>query len=953
MTPESWEKVSHIFNEAVALRPDERKAFVEEACEGDETLRLEVMSLLSAHDEAGDDFIEKAAGETAALEVSEMPTLTGTLFSHYRIEKSVGRGGMGHIYLAADTRLDRSVALKKLPDRYAADPHFLKRFRTEARAAATLNHPNVATIYSVEDFEGTPFITMEYVEGKTLDAVTPAGGMELSQFLDLFIQISEALQHAHEKGITHRDIKPGNIVISTDGVPKILDFGLAQITEDSQKTIDSRKSTITQPGQIIGTPSYMSPEQAQGKEIDPRTDIFSLGVVMYEAITGVRPFRGENNAEIVSNLLKSEPRSVSEVRPDVPLLVARLIERCIQKRRRERPQSMQEIRTILGDAKTVIDTGVSTGSLGRRLYMETRSPGMGLRLGLAALILLLAGLGWFYFSSGKSESPIAFANMTVRRLSQTNNVFYAHITADGKSIVYETIEESRNPAVWIRRIDDRNALQLISPQPQQFWGGFTTSEDGSQIYYATAVRPARYATLYRISSLGGNPRKIVDKVNDVGSLSPDGRRILFVRHGFGEPNEIRSANAIDGGDEKIIRSDPAGLFRDPHFSPDGQTIYYIRYEKKDGVEYWCLVQMPSSGGEEKFILPFQKERLNSMAIPQTGGIILNAVDPQSKLDQLFYISLPSNERARITNDLNSYFGVSIDRTALNIVAAQRYDENRIWVGNLTNPKSLKQVTSETNINMYVEWTPDGRIVYDVLDNNRQHILISNSDGSNVQQLTPNDSNDTRPSISPDGRFVVFTSDRTGYNKVWRMDIDGSNQILLGPSEGVAAGPRFGPDGQSVLFDWQRGDSKLVGSIPLAGGETVELPPYSPTYWAISPDGKKVAFAIWDDKDQRSKIGIRPIDQNDAEVVLDISPVYILKWSADSKSLIYREWRTGEFPESTIFKWDIGASQPKALLSVQPDGILDISFSMDSKQLAVIRGKSNTDAVIFTNVVSAK
>src|SRR5947209_8615561 len=202
MTPERWELISKIFNEATALKVDERRKFVEEACDGDRTLMAEIESLLSAHEQAG-DFIESPIVENMVGDISEMPTLTGTLIGHYRIDKSIGRGGMGDVYLATDTHLDRCVALKKLPEKCSTDSLLLRRLRTEARAAATLNHPNVATIYSVEEIDEKPFITMEYVDGRTLDAVTPADGMDIGRFLEIFIQISDAMKHAHENGIVH------------------------------------------------------------------------------------------------------------------------------------------------------------------------------------------------------------------------------------------------------------------------------------------------------------------------------------------------------------------------------------------------------------------------------------------------------------------------------------------------------------------------------------------------------------------------------------------------------------------------------------------------------------------------------------------------------------------------------------------------------------------------------
>src|SRR4051812_19884886 len=530
MTPDRWELISRIFNEATALKVEQRRHFIQEACAGDRTLAAEIESLLSAHEAAG-SFIENPIVENLVGDISEMPTLTGTYIGHFLIERSIGRGGMGDVYLATDTRLDRCVAIKKLPEKCSADPLLLMRLRAEARAAATLNHPNVATIYSVEDIDDKPFITMEYVDGRTLDATLPPDGMDITRFLDVFIQVSEALGHAHDKGVIHRDIKPGNIMITENGAPKVLDFGLAQIAEDAQ---DIHQPTLTQPGQILGTPSYMSPEQAQGKEVDHRTDIFSLGVVMYEALTGRRPFTGDSNAEIISNVLKFEPEEAAEHRSNVPGLVSRLVARCMQKRRSDRPQGMQEIRVILGEARRNVRAGTSTGSFARRLYLESKSVGLW-RLAPIALVVVLATLAWFYFSRITESPPFSFDNLAMRRLSDTNNVGFAQVSPDGKSIAFATFEEDGNRALWIRRIDDRNALQLTVPERLQFWGGLAFSPDGGQVFYITADRVGTHGTMYRVSSIGGPPKKLIELANDVGGISPDGQRILFVR--YGEPGQ--------------------------------------------------------------------------------------------------------------------------------------------------------------------------------------------------------------------------------------------------------------------------------------------------------------------------------------------------------------------------------------------------------------------------------
>ena len=365
MTPEKWQKINEIFESVVDLDIDKKKSFIEKACGDDESLIREVESLLEANDQAG-TFIGGNAAEDVGhlLRDKKAPVLTGESLGHYEIVSILGSGGMGNVYLAKDSKLDRSIAVKTLPDSFSRESNYVRRFRTEAKAAATLNHANVATIYSVEETDDNHlFITMEYVEGKPLSQMIPQNGLSQRTFLEWFIAITDALSHAHDKGVVHRDIKPNNIMITPKGAPKILDFGLAQLDKAKFSENDTTLN-LTKTGQVIGTPAYMSPEQAEGKQSDHRSDIVRLGVLMYEAITGEKPFKGDNYASIVSQLMTKEPRNIAEIKPDVPYLLTRVIMKCLSKDPRYRYQSMSEIRVILREIDSAIDSGPSLSKPG-------------------------------------------------------------------------------------------------------------------------------------------------------------------------------------------------------------------------------------------------------------------------------------------------------------------------------------------------------------------------------------------------------------------------------------------------------------------------------------------------------------------------------------------------------------------------------------------------------------
>ncbi len=949
MTPERWKQITEIYTAALEFEESEQDAFLDKACADDESLRREIESLLAADRDAGDFIAENAVKDSPSL-LTIKNSLSGQTLGHFKIISRIGSGGMGEVYLAKDTRLNRSVAVKALAFSFSAHQKYLQRFQTEAKAAATLNHPNIAVIYSVEEIDGQPFFTMEYVEGKTLDRVIPKNGFEIKKFLELFTALADALAHAHENGIIHRDIKPGNIMITPMGVPKILDFGLAQIDrtkfEHEASTLD-----LTDPGQILGTPAYMSPEQAEGEAVDHRSDIFSFGIVMYEALTEEKPFKGDNYASIIGNLMSKEPPPISDLKPETPFMLARLIMRCLEKERRKRFQTMREVRIILEEIKAAVEAGISMDSSSAPTLSATNN--ISRRWIFASLIIffiLAASFLIYYLHPRESEPPISFENVTLRKLSQTSDVVYAHITPDGKSVAYNIIGEDGRRSLWIRRVEDKNPLQLLAPQPVFFWGGLSISKDGSQIYYATAERNAAHGTLYRISSLGGAPRKLVETVNDVGALSPDGERILFVR--YGERMQLLSANAFDGsGEREILSTGEKHIYRDPQFSADGKRIFFIKNELIQGEEFWSLLEISAEGGgDERIVIPKRKPRISEIAVLKDGeGLLVNAVDPISNLPQLFHISLSDGKATRITNDLNSYFGISVSGDGETIVSAQRQDEKNIWSVSPEDENKTKNLTRESNIYTTAVWTPDGRIVYDAVDNNRPHIWIMNADGSNPQQLTPNDSFDYEPQVSPDGRHIVFTSERSGDKKVWRMNIDGSNPNNLTPVGGRAFYPQITPDGQSVFFSWIKNDEKITGKVPLSGGEISELPLISDHLYAFSPDGKTVAFTKRFEQENQTKVCLRPANSDEISKCFDITPILFLVWRNDGEGFFYRDYASTAEAYSTVRFQPLTGEEPKPFLSVSPDNVFSISQSKDGKQFLVVRGKLLTDAVMLTKI----
>jgi serine/threonine protein kinase len=355
-----WQQIEKICQSALELEESQRKAFLEEACGADAELRREVESLLG-FDKRGDGFIEQPALEAAARMIGqEKPeSLLGQQLGSYQIQSLLGAGGMGVVYKGRDLRLNRSVAIKVLPRDKVSDPERKRRFIQEARAASALNHPNIITIYDIGNESGIDFIVMEYVEGKTLDQLLPHKGMKLNEALKIAVQIADALAKAHSAGIIHRDLKPSNVMVRDDGLVKVLDFGLAKLTEVSESGEEATRTlqSQTEEGMIIGTLSYMSPEQAEGKKVDARTDIFSFGAVLYEMVAGQKAFQGESKLSTLTAIANRNPTPVIEMNPVLPRDLDRIINHCLRKDPARRFQHMDDLKVELEELKEECTSG--------------------------------------------------------------------------------------------------------------------------------------------------------------------------------------------------------------------------------------------------------------------------------------------------------------------------------------------------------------------------------------------------------------------------------------------------------------------------------------------------------------------------------------------------------------------------------------------------------------------
>src|SRR5258706_6671766 len=508
--------------------------------------------------------------------------MIGTTLLHYRIIRPLGRGGMGEVYAAEDTKLNRAVALKPLPQITAADPERLSRFQREAKAIAALNHPNIVTIYAVEEADGVPFLTMELVEGKALDALIPRGGVKLCALLDLAVPLADAISAAHQRGIVHRDLKPTNIMVGTDGRLKVLDFGLAKLTQETV-TPAAETATIEQltaRHSVIGTAAYMSPEQAEGRTVDHRSDIFSLGVLLYEMATGTRPFRGESAMSILSAVVKDTPATAVDVNPGVPFELDRIIRRCLAKDPARRYQSAVDLRNDLEELAHATPSGARP--------IARRRATLGLAAVATVAVALAGGIAlWRGYTT--ERPPIAtFTKLT----SMPGREWFPSLSPDGKWIAYGA-ESEGNFDIFLQSTSGSNPVNLtkdstadddmpaFSPDGERI--AFRSSREGGGIFVMGRTGEA----VRRVTRVGFNP-----------SWSPDGAELAYTT----TPMDINPQNSEGTGELWVVGAaggEPRRIFEgdaiQPSWSPHHRRIAFAR-RLGNGVrtDIWTI---PLTGGE--------------------------------------------------------------------------------------------------------------------------------------------------------------------------------------------------------------------------------------------------------------------------------------------------------------------------------------------------------------------
>jgi Tol biopolymer transport system component len=816
--------------------------------------------------------------------------MIGKKLAHYQIVDKLGEGGMGVVWKARDTHLDRFVALKTLQGNDLGDAVGMRRFVQEAKAASALNHPNIVHIYDTAEADGIQFIAMEYVSGKTLNQLILRKGLPPKETLKYAMQIADALARAHAIGIVHRDLKPSNVMVDDHGLVKVLDFGLAKLTGQmsgdygATSTAPLQHGPNTAEGTIVGTVAYMSPEQAEGKPLDARSDIFSFGSVLYEMITGRRAFHGDSKLSTLSAILRDDPAPMSGVVADVPRELERIIARCLRKEPDRRFQHMDDISVALAEVLEEIQSGTSTyGS-------SVKSPSARQRLyqaagGVFVLLLLVAGAVWFRARSVPAGPPPKVTPVT----SFPGREFDPALSPDGNQVAFSwTGEAGDNWDIYLKLVGTNSLLRLTkdpSPDYNPTW-----SPDGR---YLAFVRSGREGpAIFMVSAIGGEERKLASQ--GAGSLSwtADGRFLAMVGSDAG-PSAIYLLS-VESGARRRLTSPSSNLQGDmyPAVAPDGGSVAFARFSSLFAGDIYVL-SLGADGapkGNPKQ-LTFDERRIGGITWTPDGRSIIFSSNRAGQGLWRISASGGTTERIAAAGDNATYPSISkrgdrlaftrswtdanIWRTpgpaspenrgnpAKKFIASTREDTDprfspdgtriafasdrsgsmEIWLCD-RDGRNPQQLTSFGGPDIgSPRWSPDGRrIAFDAIDpvgKNLRHVYTMSIDGEKSRRLTTGSSNEVRPSWSGDGQWIYFGSDRSGMWQVWKARADGGAILQVTKQGGREAFES--PDGRRVYY--HKRPAPGIWKVPIEGGDEVQiLDKAREGDWALWGGG--VCFFLW-------------------------------------------------------------------------------------------------------------
>ncbi len=790
---------------------------------------------------------------------------SGTKLGPYEIQSLVGAGGMGEVYRAHDSRLDRTVAIKVLPATFSADRERLQRFAQEARAAAALNHPNILSIFDIGEERGAPYVVSELLEGETLRERLRTGPLPVRRVIEYGTQVARGLAAAHEKGIVHRDLKPENLFLTNDGRVKILDFGLAKLTKPEATSGSGDAPTMqvaTEAGVVMGTAGYMSPEQVRGKPADHRTDIFSFGAILYEMISGKRAFHGETAADTMSAILKEETPELSETARNVPPGLERIVRHCLEKHPAQRFQSAGDLAFDL-EALTEVSATSKSGAQAALQLAKAEPTGSRFPLVAVAGVLVIAalalGLGWWLGRGSAATAPPEYQQLTFR----TGSIGNARFTPDG-TVVYSAAWDGGDSQMYLARTDETGARELGMKDTELL----SISKNGELAVRLNTVGVSGYermGTLARVPLSGGTPREVLDNVEDA-EWAADGQNMAVVR--FIPANRHWRLEYPVG--HTLV--DTINWISTPKISPDGKWVAFADHENTGGDDEGSIAVVDMQGQEKK--LSSGWESIEGLLWSPTGEEIWFTSTRVGPADNLHGVTLGGKLR-NIANapggmwleDLRNGVGLFVtnqQRLGIRGIAPGAKEERELgWLG----WSILRDISRDGRKIVFEESGEGGGPNYTV--------FLRDTDGSPPMRLGEGNSQ----AISPDMKWVITKPPKGGPLSVVPT---GTGEARTLTHDQIAYdGARFLPDGKQLLASGvEAGHGARDYLIDMATGDSKPITPEGISGTALSPDGRNVAVVGPD-----GKWGIWPLEGGGLHPIPGLEPPYYVgSWAADGTSV---------------------------------------------------------------------